>query len=168
MDASVNRYFCKCLLYVRRLCWHTAKKRNRPGSLAERPGWANIDIMAEDEGSELSGGVAKAPPHKKDCVWQGLPWRDPCRWKAGWVWEIGALWTCGFKSWSEHEPLACCFRDSLGLPGFSHPLWCGSSEDRTEWSVFFCFFFFLTVSSARNAGLVQEQLKKLENHFFFF
>ena len=33
-----------------------------------------------------------------------------------------------------------------------------------------CFFvfFFLTVSSARNAGLVQEQLKKLENHFFFF
>ena len=29
-------------------------------------------------------------------------------------------------------------------------------------------FFFLTVSSARNAGLVQEQLKKLENHFFFF
>lgn len=30
------------------------------------------------------------------------------------------------------------------------------------------FFFFLTVSSARNAGLVQEQLKKLENHFFFF
>ena len=53
---------------VRRLCWHTVKKRNRPGSLAERPGWANMDIMAEDEGSEFSGGVAKAPPHKKDCA----------------------------------------------------------------------------------------------------
>lgn len=27
---------------------------------------ANIDIVAEDEGPELSGGVAKAPPRKKD------------------------------------------------------------------------------------------------------
>ena len=33
---------------------------------------------------------------------------------------------------------------------------------------FVCLFVFLTVSSARNAGLVQEQLKKLENLFFFF
>ena len=48
-------------------CWHTAKKK-WTRQLAERPGWANVDIMAQDDGSELSGGVAEAPPHEKDCA----------------------------------------------------------------------------------------------------
>lgn len=158
----------KCLLCAR--CWYTAKKRDRRGSIAEARSYqvitnicANraraVDVVAEGEGPGLSEG--DAPPQKKT-VHERVPL---CVQKEG---RLGHGKYVPF----EHilPPVApspdlnmdpvCGFRDNLGLRGVSQPFSCGFIWKPTR------MVLLLSVSSARKAGLVLEQLKKLESPFF--